>query len=63
MTTTLPARCPAPVAQLPPRGSRQTGTFSMPLTGTFSVLIDRKDSTVSTSSKMDGPETFRGAKA
>lgn len=29
MTTTLPARCPASVAPLPPRGSRQGGTFSM----------------------------------
>ena len=40
MTTSLPARCPAPVAPLPPRGSRRTGTFSMPITGTFSVPID-----------------------
>ena len=40
MTTSLPARCPAPVAPLPPRGSRRTGTFSMPITGTFYVPID-----------------------
>ena len=40
MTTTLAARAPAPVAPLPPRGSRQTGTFSMPITGTSSVPID-----------------------
>ena len=43
MTTSLPARCPAPVAPLPPRGSRRTGTFSMPITGTFYVPIDSED--------------------
>ncbi len=41
MTTALPARCPAPVAPLPARGSRRTGTFSMPITGTFSVPVDK----------------------
>ena len=30
----------AQVAPLPPRGSRRTGTFSMPITETFSVPID-----------------------
>ena len=36
----LPARCPAPVAPLSPRGSAQTLTFSMPRTLTFSMPID-----------------------
>ena len=36
----LPARCPAPVAPLPPQGSAQTLTFSMPKTLTFSMPID-----------------------
>ena len=40
MTTALPARCPAPIAPLPPRGSRRTGTLSMPITGTFYVPIE-----------------------
>ena len=40
MTTSLPARCPAPVAPLPLRGSARTLTFSMPKTLTFSVPID-----------------------
>ena len=31
MTTALPARCPTPVAPLPPRGSAQTLTLSMPI--------------------------------
>ncbi len=39
MTTALPARCPAPVAPLPPRSSVRTLTFSMPKTLTFSVPI------------------------
>ena len=30
-TTALPARCPAPVTPLPPQGSAQTLTFSMPI--------------------------------
>ncbi len=39
--TRLPARCPAPVASLPTRGSAWTLTFSMPKTLTFSMPIDR----------------------
>ena len=35
----LPAGCPAPVATLPPRGSLQRVTFSMPRTVTFSMPI------------------------
>ncbi len=31
MTTALPARCPAPIAPLTTRGSRRTGTLSMPI--------------------------------
>ena len=37
MTTTLPARCPAPVAPLPPQGCAHILTFSMPNTLTFSM--------------------------
>ncbi len=40
MTATLPACCPALVTPLPPRGSAQTLTFSMPKTLTFSMPID-----------------------
>ena len=36
----LLARCPAPVAPLPPQGSAPTLTFSMPRTLTFSMPID-----------------------
>jgi hypothetical protein len=37
---TLSANCPAPVAALPPRGSLQSVTFSMPRSVTFSMPID-----------------------
>ena len=40
MTTTLPARSPAPVAPLPPQGCAHILTFSMPNTLTFSMPID-----------------------
>ena len=39
----LPAGCPAPVATLPPRGSLQTVTFSMPGSVTFSMPIYSRD--------------------
>ena len=44
MMTPLPARCPAPVAPLPPLGSALTLTFSMPIDsrrsgGAFTALL------------------------
>ena len=41
----LLARCPAPVAPLPPQGSAPTLTFSMPRTLTFSMPIDTQSRT------------------
>jgi len=40
MTTALLARCPAPVAPLPPRGSGPTLPLSLPKTLQFSMPID-----------------------
>lgn len=40
MTTALLARCPTPVAPLPPRDSARTLTLSMPKTMQFSMPID-----------------------
>ena len=40
MTTALPASCLTPVTQLPPQGSTQTLTLSVPKTLPFSMPID-----------------------
>lgn len=42
MTTTLPTRCPAPVAPLSPRGSRGTGTFFNADNRDISLPIDNR---------------------
>ena len=62
MTTVLPARCPAPVAPLPPRGSGptlplslpKTLQFSMPKTLQFSMPIDTLREGVSIGANQDG---------